>query len=399
VKDLIFPPGFLWGTATSAHQVEGNNTKNDWWEWEQAGKAPQSGKAIDHYHRFEEDFDLAKKMNTNAHRLSIEWSRIEPEEGQWDKKEVEHYKKVFAALKERGLKIMLTLFHFTSPLWFFKKGGFQNKKAPEIFARYVQFVAKEFGKEVDFWITLNEPVVYASQGYLTGNWPPGKKSIWATRRVLKNLVLAHKLSYQTIHQIIDNPKVGIASNLILFQPYPNRFMSRLMNKLADYFWNWSFLKKTKGYHDFIGINYYTRLLISKINLDLKKAVFDPQKIGHQVSDMGWEVYPDGFLEMILKAASLYKLPIYITENGIATDDEKQRICYLIDHLTALHQAISKGAEVKGYFYWSLLDNFEWSYGFWPHFGLIAVDRKTQKRIPKESSKIYSQIAKENRINR
>lgn len=389
----IFPCDFLWGTATSAHQVEGNNTKNDWWQAEQEGKLKyKSGQACDHYHRFEADFDLVKKIGNNAHRLSIEWSRIEPEEGKWDQREIKHYQKVLTILQERKIEVMLTLHHFTNPLWFTKLGGWENKNGPRFFVRFAQYIAKELGNLVDYWITINEPMVYASQGYFNGVWPPFKKSLPSLRRVLVNLIRAHNLVYQVLHKINNNAQIGIAQNFISFMAEKDTLANRYFLKILDWFWNDWFFKKTRDHHDFIGLNYYLHFRLARATFKISRAFIDSKKAGFEISDLGWEIYPEGFKKILLKVSHQYHLPIYVTENGIATNNDAQRVRYLISYIKAMAEAMEAGADIKGYFHWSLLDNFEWAYGFGPKFGLFAVDFKTQKRTPKPSANLYRQIA-------
>lgn len=378
---LKFPADFLWGTAASAHQVEGSNTHNDWWQAEQnwAGqklKEP-SGKTCDHYHRFEEDFALAQKIHTNAHRLSLEWSRIEPKEGEWAQAEIEHYRLVLRSLKSKNIKTMATLHHFTNPVWFSRQGGWQNQNAPEKFQRFAQKAAGELGDLVDFWITINEPTVLAVQGYLAGRWTPFLRSPLAAFRVIKNLVRANSLAYQSLHRQLDTPKtkvqIGVAHHIIYFHPF-----ARLGLALsADWLFNDWTIRKTARDCDFLGLNYYRSFGASRSR-----------------SDLGWEVYPDGLEKLALKYYRRHKKPIYITENGIAATDDKKRQEYLLSHINAVALARQKGVDIRGYFHWSLLDNFEWALGFTPKFGLIEVDFKTLERHLKPSALLYRKIIDE-----
>lgn len=370
-KVLRFPKGFLWGTATSAYQVEGG-IKNDWSE--KGGKF-DAGIACDHYNRFEEDFDLAKKMNNNAHRFSISWARIEPEEGKFSQKEIEHYRKVILALRERGLEPFVTLYHWPLPIWLAKRGGWLNKKASEYFIKYAEFVVKNLPK-VKFWITINEPWIYTPRAFLIGEFPPFRKNIFKTIRVLKNLSTVHNKAYQAIHRISPNASVGIASN--------NVFFSGILS-LINYYRNIYFLDKIKDYQDFIGINYYS---CRRFRL-LKQAKPRP------VSDLGWEIYPKG-IYYALKNLKKYNKPIYITENGLADAKDKKRADFIINHLKWVHKAIEEDIDVRGYLHWSLIDNYEWG-NFKPRFGLIEIDYETLRRIPRPSSKIYAEICKNNAI--
>lgn len=375
---LIFPAGFYWGTATSSYQVEGG-IKNDWSE---AGKKPRTsgavrgkydaGRACDHYNKFEEDFDLAKKMNNNAHRFSIEWARIEPEEGKFSQKEIEHYRKVILALKERNLEPFVTLYHWTLPVWFAKKGGWEKKKNIRYFLQYVEFVVKNF-PDINFWIIFNEPYIYSSFCYLEGKHPPFKKNIFKAWKVLHNLIRVQRQTYRIIHKISPNNQLGITIFHIFFHG---------ILKPVKYYRNFYFLKKVKNYQDFIGVSYYhSHSLLEILNLPPRER-----------TQMGWAIHPKG-IYYVLKDLKKYNKPIYITENGIATTDDKKRIKFIIDHLKWIHKAIEEEVDVRGYFHWAFMDNFEWAWSFKPRFGLIEIDYKTLKRIPRPSSKVYAEICK------
>ncbi len=352
---LEFPKNFYWGAATSAHQVEGGN-HNDWSEWEKTTGHEESGRACDHYNRFREDFDIAKSLNQNAHRFSIEWSRIEPEEGRWDEKEIAHYREVINALRGRGIEPFVTLWHWTLPVWVAKQGGWENKKTIDNFARYAEKIVKSYPK-VKFWITLNEPDFFALNGYLLGIRPPQRKSIFKFFRVLNNLARAHNKAYEIIHAWEFGFQVGIVHN--------------------DIYFNW-FLNKISKHQDFIGLDYYQ---------------YYKRGMGWR-SDMGWPIYPEGIYH-VLKDLKKYNKPIYITENGVADAKDIHREKFIKEHLKYIHKAISEGVDVRGYFYWSLLDNFEWDKGFWSRFGLVEIDYKTMERRIRQSAYEYAKIVKKN----
>lgn len=380
---LNFPNGFLWGTATSAYQVEGGIESSDW------SFAYPVGKACNHYNLYEEDFDLIKKLNQNVYRFSIEWSRIEPEEGKFDKKEIEHYRKVLQALKSRRIKTMATLHHFTAPLWLEKIGGFANKKVVFYFPRFAKKVFDEYQDLVDFWVTINEPLVYASKGYLEGVWPPRKKNQLLFFKVLKNQIASHKKIYQIFHQERAEVKIGIAKNNIYFEPANKKFpLDRSAVFTARYFWNYYFLNRIKNHLDFIGLNYYFH---NKIKFPWIKKNED--KV---VSDVKWEVYPEG-IYYALKELQKYGLPIYITENGVADAKDRLRANFIKDHLYWTHKAIEEEINVRGYFHWSFMDNFEWEKGFEPRFGLVEIDYETLERKPRPSAFYYAQICKNNSL--
>lgn len=360
---------FYWGSATSAHQVEGGN-RNDWTEFERERGLKQSGKACDHYNRYREDFDIAKSLGHNAHRFSIEWSRIEPEEGKFDEREVQHYRDVVLALRERGIEPFVTLWHWTVPIWFRDKGGWINKKSPEYFARYVKKVVSELGspttKSVKFWITLNETNVYTSHGYWKGEWPPGERS--SVRYILSNYHLsqAHRAAYKVIKSVNPQAEIGVAHSMIYFTRFPAW--------LKNYVYNHFFLRLIEKYQDFVGINYYF-------------SDRDTSPAGGERTDMNWPIDPDGFYH-VLKDVARYQKPIYVLENGIADAKDEKRAAFIRDHIAAMQKAIAEDVDVRGYFYWSLLDNFEWDKGFGPRFGLVEMDYKTMERKIRPSAREY-----------
>ena len=381
-----FPRGFLWGAATSAYQVEGNNRNCDWWEWEKsAGIKELSGEACRHYQLYKQDFDLARGLGHNAHRLSVEWSRIEPEDGKFSAQEINHYQDVILSLIERGLEPVVTLHHFTNPIWFAKLGGWRNKDAPLYFSRFTEQIVRALGDKVKYWATINEPMVYVYHSYIIGVWPPQEKSFHVSRQVTRNLILAHLKAYKSIHNIYksnnwSHPMVSIAKNLQDFLPCKNTLRNRIAVYLRDSGFNLRFLDALARHRamDFIGINYYTRSLVETQGWGIRHMLLDTCKLGHSTlskNDMGWDIYPEGLYRLLLKLKK-YRLPVFILENGICTQDDKLRWEFISSHLRNVHQAISQGVDVMGYIYWSLLDNFEWDKGFGPRFGLIEIDYKT-----------------------
>jgi len=409
-----FPKNFYWGSATSAHQVEGGNI-NDWSKWEKANakrlakeakekwqpwqqkRFPEmfnpgnyiSGQACDHYNRFEEDFDIAKSLGHNAYRFSLEWSRIEPEEGKFNDKEIEHYRKVILALRQRGVEPFVTLWHWTNPLWVREFGAEENKKFIFYFNRYVKFIVENFKDLVKFWITINEPTSLIMNSYLMGLWLPQKKSIFSVLRIYKNLAQAHNQTYDEIHKIDPSAKVGFANVLIFWESFnKNSILDQLGMRLGKYFSNQKFLNLTKDKHDFLTCQYYFHNRIKfpgKIKNENKEA-----------SDLNWEIYPKGIYH-ILKDLQKYNRPIYITENGLADVDDSKRAKFIKDHLFWVAKSIQEGVNVRGYFYWSLLDNFEWDKGFWPRFGLLEINYKTLERKVRPSAYFYRDICIANGI--
>ncbi|MCL5784481.1 MAG: glycoside hydrolase family 1 protein [Patescibacteria group bacterium] len=391
---LTFPKDFLWGAATSAHQVEGNNIHNDWWDWENKGKIPPSGEACDQYHRYEEDFDLVKSLNHNAHRLSLEWSRIEPEEGKFDQNEIDHYKSVLKALKDRGITVMLTLHHWTNPLWFAKKGGWENRKSSYYFERFIKTIAPQIKDYVDIWITINEPGIYVWHMYIDPQFPNSKKGLLGQIKTYRNFALAHKKAYQLLHKITPKKPVGIAQNVQSYSAYhKHSVIEQLGVIVSDVIANHGFYLLTKGYHDFLGVNYYFHHRLKREGLFPKEV--DVSGFTRDVSDLGWEIFPEGIFDVLTDLAD--GLPIYITECGIAASNDDRRIRFLMQYLQEVYRAIQAGVDVRGFFYWSLLDNYEWFRGFGPRFGLVEVDYQTQKRLLRPSALIYADIIKHNGI--
>ena len=410
-KTLKFPSGFLWGVSTSAYQVEGG-ILNDWSRWEKKklefrskkleGAKPTNppftrgaedfvcGQACDSYNRYEEDLALVKDLHCGAYRMGLEWARLEPEEGKYDFDSVLYYRQVLKAAKAKNLKVVLTLWHFTNPVWFADRGGWENKKAVEYFARYVKLVTRELGDYVDYWVTINEPLVAISNGYLTGKFPPNRKNILAARRVYNNLVRAHQTAYEIIHKKFPEAQVGLTMLTNFFEPAHSwNLVENIFAKLAGYCWNDRFVRKLNDNYDFLGLDYYFH----------DRIVWRPpfkKNLNKKTTDLGWEIYPAGILE-VLKDYAKFKKPLFIMENGLADASDKKRAEFITEHLKYVHQALGEGVDVRGYFHWSLIDNFEWAEGFRGKFGLYSVNRKTFARVARPSAKIYSEICKNNEI--
>jgi len=399
-QDLIFPPQFFWGCATSAHQIEGGLT-NDWTEWE---KSPRrladlkkkqadpldfiSGQAANSYIENNADIACLKELNNNAYRFSVDWSRIEPEEGHFNTEVLETYRDFIIKLRAHGIEPFVTLWHWPLPLWLSAKGGWKNKEIVFYFDRFVREVATYLNEEVNFWITLNEPMVYSSQSYLVGEWPPQKKNPFIMYRVIGNLIKAHKVAYKTLKSIDNNNQVGIAKHNMYFEAGPGLFVNHFLKKMADWWWNFRFLNKIKDYQDFIGLNYYFH---NFVNYGFSKQFSYDKK-----SDLDWGLHPEG-VYYLLKDLKKYDRPIYITENGLADQGDQYRSWYIKEILRNVHRAIQDGIPVKGYFHWSLIDNFEWAAGFKPRFGLYEINYQTYERLARPSARFYADICKNNRI--
>lgn len=390
-----FPKDFLWGASASAYQVEGGLT-NQWSEWEKANaerlslESPKklswlphqkriaaaladpenyiSGKGVEHYERYEADFDLLEKLNMNAYRFGIEWARLEPEQGEWDEDAIEHYRKYIRSLKGRGIEPIPTLWHWTMPLWFVEMGGFEKRSNIRYFERFAKKISAEFGGELKYVLTLNEPNVYASFSYITGDWPPQRKNLLLGLRVYRNLMLAHRSAYRALKETNPGLLVSVADQLGEVKPKnPRNPLNRLTVWLAVYVWNWWFLDRIKNHCDFIGINFYFTEY-----RDWLGRVRNPSR---PVSDLGWYMEPGGLADLLDKTWKRYHKPLMVTENGLADSSDDQREWWLSETLNAMRRSLNNGVELTGYLYWSLLDNFEWAYGWWPNFGLVKVDRK------------------------
>ncbi len=408
MPETRFPDGFLWGTSSAAHQVEGGNRNNDWWEFEQQpghiANGDTSEIACDHYHRYREDFALLNELNQNAHRLSIEWSRVEPVEGEFDARQIRHYRDVLGEIREQGIQPMLTLHHFTSPLWFTRKGGWRASGSPRAFLPFVRRIVDELGDLVSMWCTINEPSIYAVQGWLNGEFPPGKHGdVASVYRVASNMRRAHELAYEVIKRRWPDSPVGLSHHKFLFMPATpkrrDRWAARAAQLVMD---SWPVAparlrRIVEATSDYVGIAHY----------HVQAAAFDPRRPqdqfirrfnmpGVQVSDMGWSADPQ-WMRLVLNELKALSKPVYITENGLGTMDDERRQRYLVDVLSNVHLAIQDGVDVRGYFHWTNMDNFEWGRGYQVQFGLIDVDRKTLERTIKPSGRLYARIAKANAV--
>ncbi len=409
--ELKFPKSFLWGVSTSAHQVEGGN-HNQWsvWELENAKslaakgvyqyddldnwhaiktdvKTPDnyvSGKATNHYDLFEHDFELARKMNMNAWRFSIEWSRVQPEEGAWNSEAIQHYKTYLAELKKRNIEPVVTLFHFTLPVWFAQKGGFEKRSNVRHFVEFADRLLAELGQNVRYIITINEPEVYIEESYLRGHWPPQVSDRKRSLLVMRNLIVAHNRTADMIHAKNRRYKVSIAKNYPYIYAGDDSWLSQRTARIEQYRRNDYFLARVVKRCDFIGINYYSSDRIYGYR------VHNPDE---EFSDVGWDMQPSDIQHVIERVCATYKLPVMITENGLADSDDSHRQWWLTQTILGMQKAMNNGSEVLGYLHWSLTDNFEWDKGFWPRYGLFAVDYTTYARTPRPSALWYARVIK------
>ncbi len=397
---IQFPKDFYWGAATSSYQVEGNNTNADWWSWEKEAGKEKSGPACRHYEFYENDFDIVKSLNHNAHRLSIEWSRVEPREGEFSQEAIQHYINVIMTLRVRGIEPMVTLHHFTNPIWFSESDGWLNPLCVKRFLRYCDVVTKALARHVHFWYTINEPSVYFSHAYLWGIWPPQAKSFFKMKAVHDNLNDAHVEAYRLIHKIyqeinIARPMVSIAHHMQAIVGCDQGLRNHWAVAMREYLYNLeipNYLVKHKTL-DFIGVNYYSRHLVDVHSWWIGNLLMEICKDNHhplKKNFLGWDIYPEGLTQVLLSLKK-YNLPVIISENGICTTDDNERWEYIQAHLKSVHLAMEQGVNVTGYLYWSLMDNFEWAHGYSPRFGLIDVDYNTQQRTIRESAKKFANV--------
>jgi len=413
-----FPKGFLWGTATASHQVEGGNTNNNWYKWELEGHtAHKSGLASDWWGgRWKEDFDRAAEAGQNAHRLSVEWSRIQPTPDRWDEEALERYRTMLRGLCDRNITPMVTLHHFTDPLWLGELGGWETDAVVPLFEKFTRKVVEALKEYCSLWCTINEPNVYALEGYLRGNFPPGKSDLKLGIRVQANMARAHAAAYRAIHELQPEARVGYA---LQFRPQePGRPWSpldRLMRNIKFEGINMAFpsaistgvlksplgkipVPEAKGTQDYFGLNYYS---VDTVAFDLRKRdelfsrSFFPE--GTDLADAGMNSNtPEGFFWAFKWVVKTYpNLPIIVTENGIEDSTDRIRPRYLAQHVHAMWRAVNFNWPVRGYFHWSLVDNFEWERGWTQRFGLWGIDIKTQKRTKRPSADLYAAICIEN----
>lgn len=394
----------LLGVASSATQIEGGTLEHTWSDWHRRGKirgGASPARANDHINRWREDIDLMADMGIRIYRLGVEWARLEPVRGQYDGSAAAYYRELLAYMKSRGIKPLLTIHHFTNPLWFEEIGGFTTPDNIQVFLGFAEYVVRLFSDLVDEYVTVNEPNVFAYKGYFEGVFPPGGHSLRLTCRVQSVMAACHIRAYELIHKLriemgYTNTRVGFAHHARVFEsksarnPW-HRFCRQLTERVfqgavarACLLGRFGFpLRRFGGvesgeYADFLGLNYYSRSTVSGLG--------DGVREGAPVNDLGWEIYPEG---IALCAAELYRIlprPVYITENGTCDNSDAFRCRYIYDHLKALADS---GLPVERYYHWCFTDNFEWAEGESARFGLVHVDFDTQTRNVKRSGRFYS----------
>jgi len=400
-----FPKNFFWGASTSSHQVEGNLV-NSWTEWEKEYSVEKSeeckkqrpwnlkhddvnyklactkenylsGVGCDSFNRYKEDVNALKDMNLNAYRFSIEWSRIEPKKGEFSKEGIEYYQKLISELKEKGIEPFVTCWHWTLPLWLRDEGGMLSKNIDEYWERYIQYLVDNLGDIVKYWIPINEPFVYTGMSYFAGIWPPQRKNGFEFVKIgFLTLPRLHKIAYRVIKEKSNKNIVSIAKNNAYNESYDSKIWNVLAKKVVNFFSNDLFILMIRKQLDCIGLNYYFKNRVT---------IFGNRNDNDRISDYGWWMVPSGIYDALM-ALKKFKMPVFVFENGLADREDKYRKWWLDETFKALEKSIGDGLDLRGYFHWSLIDNFEWADGFWPKFGLVDMDRKV-----KDSGKYYSDL--------
>jgi beta-glucosidase len=388
-----FPEDFLWGSGTAAHQVEGGCTNNDWWAWEHtpgSTAVESSGDAIDHFTRYDEDYALLASLGQNAHRISLEWSRIEPAEGEFSQAALDHYARVLDSLARHGLTAFVTMYHFTLPRWFAERGGWLAPDALDLFGRFVATVANRLGDRIPYACTVNEPQIIPLEAYALGHFPPGHKDLGEAVQVNTTLIAAHRTATAALRSGAGRPRIGTCLQLPVIESMSEQdagtadwLRATMVDEhIAD-------LRAGGDVGDWVGLQYYTRVRIDSAQPEL----IAPPPPGAETTLMGWEVYPEGFGQMLRRIADA-GLPVVVTENGIATADDTHRERFLAAHLAELKRARDGGVDVRGYLYWSSFDNFEWAHGYAPTFGMIGIDRQDGlRRVVRPSAQAYGRLAR------
>ena len=431
IATKTFPDGFLWGSASAGHQIEGNNIHSNWWEWEKLGLVDDgttSGMACDYWNRWKDDHELMVDLGQQAFRLGLEWARIEPTPGHFDDKALEHYVAILADLRERGLKVCLTLNHWVVPQWFAQRGSWLSPDAMTHWERFVRHVVPAVAPHVDLWVTLNEPMVPVLAGYLGAYHPPTEANPLHAAKAFRRLLEAHAIAYGVIHQLVPHAPdgsatmAGYASAYQQVEPYHESGALRPLENIASKIvarvgfdaWDRSIrsgrvaapfgmgrIAGLKDSTDFVGVNYYMRISV-RLNpsslSNVKSGEYDCPP-GIEQTEMGWQIYPPGFHAVLTRVSREMSKPIFITENGCCDSGDEMRRRYLLSHLSAVHKSIADGADIRGYLHWSFMDNFEWREGFEKRFGLVAMDHDDPglTRKPRDSAYMLKAIIEANAI--
>jgi beta-glucosidase len=402
--DIIFPDGFLWGSAISAFQTEGGYIKNDWSEIAGPGKVKDGSSAAEAVHfwkYYHEYIELMRRMNHKIFRMSVEWARIEPEEGIFDENAVQHYRDIIQSVISAGIKPVIDIHHHSNPLWLCRKGSWLNESVVDDFREFTKKVIESLGDLTDMWLTINEPVIYAAEAYLLGMFPPNEKSIRLMFKCTNNMARAHVAAYETIHEIFTMkgwgvPRVGFAHHLRPTRPYnPKSLLDRFSAFLRDKIINLGFLdkiNKSSRTIDVFCINYYSSDRIRFFNDMVPDDRLNKNKLG-------WDIDPEGFYHVLKRFWGMYHIPILVTENGVCDENDELRPGFILDHVYQMHRAIKEGVCIKGYCHWSAMDNFEYTEGLDARFGLVHVDHSSpdKTRTIKTSGKLFGEIGAANGI--
>jgi beta-glucosidase len=388
---VTFPDGFLWGVAAAAHQIEGGNANNDWWAFEHAPGTPcvePSGDCTDSYHRYADDIALVRDHGFGAYRFSIEWSRIEPEDGEFSIAALDYYRRVLAECHEHGVQPVVTFHHFSNPRWVAAAGGWESTEIVDRFTRYCERTVAHIGDLISIGCTINEPNILSLMGYVVGAFPPGREhDVGAYVAVNDNLIRAHRSAYDAIKGGRGEFPLGLCVAMGDWWCPPG---DEAMLERARQSHEAQHLEGARG-DDFVGVQAYSRTRIGA------SGILGPEEGVETVPSMGYEFWPRSLEVAIRFAAETAQTPLYVTENGLGHDDDSRRIAYVREALEGVGRCLADGLDVRGYFYWSLLDNFEWALGYMPRFGLVSVDRTTFVRTPKPSAAWLGDIARANRL--
>jgi beta-glucosidase len=423
---ISFPDDFLWGVSTSSHQFEGGNEFNQWNDWERSGRIRSgggSGDACDWWRNAERDLDLCRGLGLNALRISLEWSRIEPAYARWNKEALKRYREIIRQAQSRGMRVFVTLHHFTHPRWFEARGGFLDAEAPQLFCHYARHAVRELGDLVTDWVTFNEPNVYTAFGYLFGEFPPGRvNELNAALGAYAAMMRAHGLAYDAIHQEQPEASVGMAVHYVVFEPARDEVLDRQLASAYHTLFNRGPLlyllgepmplpfalmapgaPECAGKIDFMGLNVYNRLHV-RFPLGAQSGpggIWVPPHLpqgDHGMLAPYGEAYP-GVVSAAIASYSELRCPIYVMENGVPDREDRIRPWVLVNSLKELRHMWQLGHDVRGYFHWSLVDNFEWSEGWHLRFGLYELDLASGERRPRPSAALYRQIIAEGGIRR
>ncbi|HLZ95549.1 MAG TPA: family 1 glycosylhydrolase [Candidatus Dormibacteraeota bacterium] len=386
---MAFPANFLWGAGTAAHQVEGDNRANDWWEWETDPNHPNagpSGRACEHWTRYEADLDILAGLGLNSYRFSVEWSRVEPADGEFSEAALDHYRGVCEAARARGLEPVVTFHHFTTPAWVARLGGWCDRATADRFARFCETAAAHLNGTFQLACTINEPNVVAEFGYELGIFPPGLRDRTRKELATKTLIAGHRQAVAAIRRAAPGVRVGLALSINEWAALrgSEERMLELRRSMED-----DFLEATRG-DDFVGVQNYTRLHVGP------GGIQGPPP-GSRTTQTGFEFRPEALGAAVRRTAEVTGLPVLVTENGICTLDDAERIEYTQGALRSLEPCLAAGVELLGYLHWSALDSFEWVLGYWPKYGLIEVDHDTQVRTTRASGRWLGRVARANSV--